>query len=105
MAPPDELSVVDIPEESRYELRLGERVIGFAAYRRRPGRIVFTHTEIDESVEGRGLGGRLAAGALDDVRRQGFEVAPLCPFIASYIKRHPEYHDLVVERYRERAVD
>jgi uncharacterized protein len=101
---PEDLDVVDGPEESRYELRLGEQVIGFAAYRKRAGRIVFTHTEIDESFEGEGHGSRLAAAVLDDARGQGLEVAPLCPFIASYIKRHPEYHDLVAERYRERVV-
>src|SRR4029077_5856536 len=56
--------VVDAPEASRYELRLEGRVIGFAAYRRRNDRIVFVHTEVDESYEGRGLGNRLAGAAL-----------------------------------------
>ena len=87
--------VVDAPEAGRYELRLGDRVIGFAAYRRRNDRIVFIHTKVDESYEGRGLGNRLAEAALDDVRRKGLVVVPLCPFIARYIQRHPEYHDLV----------
>jgi uncharacterized protein len=82
--------VIDVPEASRYELRLDGRLIGVAAYRRREGRIAFTHTEVDESCEGRGFGSRLAAAALDDARRQGLEVVPLCPFIAHYIDRHPE---------------
>ena len=82
--------VVDAPEASRYE-----RVIGFAAYRRRNDRIVFIHTEVDESYEGRGLGNRLAEAALEDVRGKGLVVVPLCPFIARYIQQHPEYHDLV----------
>jgi predicted GNAT family acetyltransferase/glutaredoxin len=90
-----EPEVVDVPEEGRYELRLGGRLIGIAAYRRRDSRIVFTHTEIDESCEGRGYGSRLAAAALEDARRQGLEVVPLCPFIARYVERHPEYHELV----------
>lgn len=90
-----EPEVVDVPEESRYELRLDGRLIGIAAYRRRDSRIVFTHTEIDESCEGRGYGSRLAAAALEDARRQGLDVVPLCPFIARYIERHPEYHELV----------
>jgi uncharacterized protein len=94
---------VDVPEASRYELRLGGRLIGIAAYRRRNGRIVFLHTEIDESVEGRGFGGVIASGALDDGRRQGLEVIPLCPFIAAYIERHPEYEDLVAPGYRDRS--
>jgi predicted GNAT family acetyltransferase len=91
--------VVDVPEASRYELRLDGRLIGLAAYRRRDGRIAFTHTEVDESCEGRGFGSLLAARALEDARRQGLEVIPLCPFIAHYIKRHPEHEPLVAAGY------
>ena len=87
--------VVDAPQSSRYELRLDGRLIGLAAYRRRDGRISFTHTEVDESCEGRGFGSRLAAAALDDARRQGLRVLPLCPFIAHYVEQHPEYQELV----------
>jgi len=97
-----EVEVVDAPEESRYELRLQGRLIGLAAYRRRNGRIAFTHTEVDESLEGRGFGSQLAAAALSDARRQGLEVVPLCPFIAHYIEQHPEYAELVALTYRER---
>jgi predicted GNAT family acetyltransferase len=98
-SPPEDAVVVDSPEASRYELRLGERVIGFVEYRLRPdGRLVLMHTEIDEECEGRGFGGRLAAGVLEDARRNGLEVTPLCPFIARYIALHPEYHDLVAVR-------
>jgi predicted GNAT family acetyltransferase len=86
---PEEAEIVDVPEASRYELRLGGRLIGLAAYRRRDGRIAFTHTEVDESCEGRGFGTRLAAAAVEDAARQGLEVVPLCPFIAHYIERHP----------------
>ena len=95
---PDELEVVDVPERQRYELRLGDRTIGEAAYRlsRNGKRIAFLHTEVDESVEGRGLGSRLAAAALEDVRRRGLAVVPLCPFMAHYINTHPEVQDLVI---------
>ena len=98
----EELEVVDVPERERYELRLGGRLIGEAAYHRSQNgkRIAFLHTEIDESVEGRGLGSRLAAAALEDVRRQGLEVVPLCPFMAHYIETHPELHDLVAASHR-----
>jgi len=83
-----------------HEIRLGDRRIGLAAYRRRDGRIAFTHTEIDESCEGRGFGSRLAAGALDDAQRQGLQVVPLCPFIARFVERHPEYGELVAPSHR-----
>ena len=90
-AGPDDAAVVDVPEESRYELRLGDRRIGLAAYRRHDDRIAFTHTEIDSACEGRGFGSRLIRGALDDAREQGLEIVPLCSFVAAFVKRHPEY--------------
>jgi uncharacterized protein len=97
-----ETEVVDVPEASRYELRLGGHLVGLAAYRRRDGRISFTHTEVDESCEGRGFGSRLAAAALEEARLQGLDVVPLCPFIAHYIERHPEYEPLGASGYRDR---
>ncbi len=88
--------VVDNPDRSRYEIHVGEERIGFSAYVVRPTRLIFTHTEVDEAVEGQGLGSKLAKGALDDVRARGLRITPRCPFIAAYIKRHPEYQELVV---------
>ena len=99
---PADAEVVDAPEASRYELRLGGRLVGLAAYRRRNGRIAFTHTEVDDDLEGKGFGSRLAQAALEDVGRHGLEVVPLCPFIAHYIDRHPEYQELVAPGYRDR---
>jgi predicted GNAT family acetyltransferase len=96
--PLGEAEVVDVPEESRFELRIGGRLIGVAAYHRREGRIALTHTEVAESAEGRGFGSLLAAAALEGARREGLEVVPLCPFIAHYIEGHPEYEQLVAAR-------
>ena len=95
----EQAEVADAPQASRYELRLGGRLIGLAAYRLRNGRIAFTHTEVDAGSEGRGFGSLLAAGALDDARRKGLTVVPLCPFIAHYVQSHPEYQDLVAPGY------
>ncbi len=57
---------------------------------------MFTHTEVFPEFEGKGVGSRLATGALDDVRARGLKLTPQCPFISAYIKRHPAYADLVV---------
>jgi hypothetical protein len=97
----DEAEVVHVPEAERYELRLHGRLIGLAAYRRHSGRIAFTHTEVDESLEGRGFGSRLVAAALEDTTKQKLEVIPLCPFVAHYIEQHPEYQALLPENYRQ----
>ena len=90
-AAPADADVVDVPEQSQYELRLGDRRIGLAAYRRSGERIAFTHTEIDAACEGRGFGSRLVQGALEDARAKGLEIVPLCSFVAAFVKRHPEY--------------
>jgi predicted GNAT family acetyltransferase len=47
-------------------------------------------------VQRRGLGSALVAGALDDARARGLRVVPICPFVDAYIRRHPDYADLVV---------
>ena len=90
-----DITVQDAPDRSQYEITVDGVVGGVAAYRTRPDRIVFTHTEVNDAFAGRGLGGTLARGALDDVRSRGLKVTPLCPFIAAYIRRHPEYADIV----------
>jgi predicted GNAT family acetyltransferase len=96
--------VADNPGEARYEIRSEGQLAGFAQYRLNDGRITFFHTEVDPGHEGAGLGGRLARAALDDARARDLAVVPLCPFIAAYIRRHPdEYLDLVVPDMRDRV--
>jgi predicted GNAT family acetyltransferase len=85
-----DIDVVDNHELRRFEITVDGKVAGFAVYRTEPGAVVFTHTEIDPAFEGQGLGSKLAAAALKDVRDRGLEIVPLCPFIAAYLKRHPE---------------
>jgi uncharacterized protein len=92
--------VRDAPDRSRFEITVDGELAGFAEYRSRPGRIVFTHTEIREAYQGRGLAARLIRAALDRARRGGLEVTPLCPYVADYIRRHADYLDLVDERHR-----
>jgi predicted GNAT family acetyltransferase len=57
--------------------------------------IVLVHTEVAASAEGHGLGSRLVAGALDDIRARGLRLVPVCPFVTAYLRRHPEQQDLV----------
>jgi predicted GNAT family acetyltransferase len=91
----DDVTISDNPDAHRYEVRVGGELAGFAEYRLVPGRVVFTHTEIDDAFEGRGLGSKLAGGALDAVRARDLTVTPQCPFIKSFIERHADYADLV----------
>lgn len=92
-----QLTVRDNREDDRFEAVDESGVVaGFSAYRRRGDRVVFTHTEVDDAFEGRGVGSTLVRGALDAVRDGGLRVVPLCPFVKSYIEQHPEYADLTV---------
>jgi predicted GNAT family acetyltransferase len=86
--------VVDNPERRRFELE-HDGDVAFSAYRREPGRIVITHTEVPEVFRGKGIGSALARGALDLVRASGDKLVARCPFIAAYIESHPEYQDLL----------
>ena len=95
MATAGELTVTDNAEKGRYEARAGAEVVGFIDYRLAPGRMTLLHTEVDPEVEGEGVGSLLVARALDDIRRRGLSVAPFCPFVLAFLKRHPEYSDLV----------
>ena len=56
--------------------------------------IVFTHTQVPPALEGQGVGSRLIAGALAQVREAGLKVVPACSFVAAYVQRHPEAADL-----------
>ncbi|MFC4587306.1 GNAT family N-acetyltransferase [Sphaerisporangium corydalis] len=91
------VDVSDNHDARRFEITVDGRIAGFAAYRRKPGQLVFTHTQMDDEFEGQGLGGRLIREALDSARGAGTSVVPLCPFVAAFIERHPEYADLVPE--------
>ncbi len=90
-----DVRVKDNPDELRYELRVDGELVGEIRYRRGPGSVVLVHTEIDPSLEGQGLGAVLVRGALEDIRSRGGRVVPYCPFVRAYLRRHPEYADLV----------
>jgi uncharacterized protein len=89
-------TVRDNPAELRYELLLDGGRIGEILYRVEPGAVALVHTEVDPAYEGHGLATRLIEGALDDLRERGLRVIPICPLVRAYIRRHPEYADLVV---------
>jgi len=95
-----DVRVVNNVEASRYEAYVGVELAGFSDYRIRPDVIVFTHTEVYDAFEGKGVGSALAKGTLEDVRAHGGTIVPLCPFLAAYIRRHDEFRDLVAEYYR-----
>jgi uncharacterized protein len=95
--PGEPVTVVDRPDRRRYEIEVDGARAGLLSYRldETAGVITHRHTEIDPAYGGRGLGSRLVRYALDDARRRRLAVTPVCPFVADFIQRHPEYSDLV----------
>jgi uncharacterized protein len=101
-----EITVVDVPEQSRYEARTSDgTVAGILMYKLADRLLVITHTEVEPEYEGQGVGGRLVQGALDDARQRGLHVLPICPFTKAWIERHPDYVDLVFGAPPSRVTD
>ncbi len=101
MAVAEQAYITNAPERERYELSLDGEVVGFTAYRARPGLIAFVHTEIDEHVQGQGLADKLIRFALEDARERDLAVLPFCPFVKAFIERHREFEPLVPKGYRK----
>lgn len=87
--------VTDNPDRSRFEVHVGGELAGFVNYRLRGQVINLIHTEVDARFQGAGLAGELAKASLDDARARHLAVVPTCPYIRSWIDRHPGYADLV----------
>jgi predicted GNAT family acetyltransferase len=90
------------PTQGRFELRVDGELVGWSEYRPAGASVIVAHTEIDERREGEGLGSVLVRAALDDIRASGKTVIPTCAFTAAYIRRHPEYVELVDPSLRDR---
>lgn len=79
----------------RYLITVDGRDAGYADYIQGDGVRDFHHTVIDPEFRGQGLSKPLIQAALDDTRAAGDKVRPLCSAVAGFIKKHPEYRDLV----------
>lgn len=86
------VDIVNNSAEREWEAFLDGELAGYAEYRTRPGRIVFTHTVVDPQFEGKGIGTELARTAVEDAVSNALRIVPICPFVRAWLKRHPEYH-------------
>jgi predicted GNAT family acetyltransferase len=96
----DNITIADDAAAHRFELRLGGEVAAWLEYNVLKDALLLSHTEVKPAFEGKGFASRLIAFTLDDVRRRGVHAIPVCPFVAGYLKKHPEYLDLVSEDSR-----
>lgn len=97
----DEVEVRNNEEAQQYEAEVNGD-LAFIRYERRDNSIIFIHTQVPEALEGHGIAAKMAKTALDDARARHLAVIPLCPYVASYIRRHPDYAGMVPAEYRAR---
>jgi predicted GNAT family acetyltransferase len=96
--------VNDNEAEERYEAEIDGQ-LAVIEYERAGDRIIFLHTEVPAALEGHGIAAKMARVALEDARARQLAVIPLCPYVASYIRRHPEYKTLVPQEYQGRVAE
>lgn len=92
--------ISDVPQVGQFVATIEGKRAGYIDYSLTARGMLIRHTEVDGAYEGQGVGGALSRFALDSARERGIEVIPICPFVAGWIMRHPEYSDLVIEAMR-----
>lgn len=90
-----DITITDKPELHRYEASIDGKLAGYCEYNVLSNAIMFTHTEVLPDYEGKGVGSAIARHVLDKARTQGQPVIPVCQFIAGWIRKHPDYVDIV----------
>jgi uncharacterized protein len=90
----DDVVVTHNEEAHRFEATV-DGLRSLITYRRFPDRIVYDHTEVSEPLRGKGLAAKLTRTSLDFARANHLRVVPLCPYVASFVRRHREYQDLL----------
>ncbi|AGC75617.1 hypothetical protein LX97_00309 [Nonlabens dokdonensis] len=80
--------------QKKYYFEIEEHV-AFIEYIKAQGNIYLTHTEVPKELEGRGIASNLVLKVLEEIDQNEWRLIPLCPFVATYIKRHPEWKKLV----------
>ncbi len=93
------LPLVRNEEKSRFELEV-DGYTAFAEYLEQGKVIKLTHTESPQELAGKGVGTAIVEKTLDYLKNNGYQFIPLCPFVFSYVKRHPEWKPLVPEQFR-----
>jgi predicted GNAT family acetyltransferase len=75
--------------KGQFEIMLGDEK-AILQYHRMEQHISLLHTEVPESSRGRGLGEQLVHAAMDFAHFNQLKVVPVCPFVKTYLQKHPE---------------
>lgn len=88
------ITVIQDTERSRFTATV-DGVLCVLDYQLQDGEMAITHTGVPSQVGGRGIAAELTRQALLMARANGWTVRPLCSYAAVYMRRHPEYNDLL----------
>jgi predicted GNAT family acetyltransferase len=88
------IEIIENSKKRRFEAQVGEHTAMMYRYYNEDS-LVITHTLVPDELSGQGLAAHMTRTVLDGARARGLSVVPICPYVAAYIKRHPEYQDLV----------
>jgi predicted GNAT family acetyltransferase len=81
-------------ESDRFTIAVDGQTVGLTQFADRDGQRVFTHTEVSDEFEGRGLATILIGEALQATRDAGLRIVAVCPMVAAYVDKHPEFGDI-----------
>jgi len=87
--------VTDNTARSRYELE-EEGLTAYADYRREPGRLYVDYVFAPEQLRGKGTADRLMRGVVAAAQADETPIVPICGYAAAWLKRHREFHHLIV---------
>ena len=93
----EDYELKDDVHRQQYEFRIGNYTPKIEYIKSINGEIYLTHTEVPRELEGKGIGSQLVEKTLQDIERQGLRLVPLCPSVAAYIKKHPEWRRIVMK--------
>ena len=88
--------LIENEKKHRNEFQNDDKIAKIYYIKSNNGEIYRVHTEVPASLGGRGVGSQLAEKTLADIERQGLRLVPLCPFVAGYIHKHPEWKRIVM---------
>jgi predicted GNAT family acetyltransferase len=92
----EDYELIDNKERRQYEFHIEKYTPRIEYIKSSNGEIYLTHTEVPPALNGRGIGSLLVEKSLKDIEDQGLRLVPLCPFVAAYIHKHPEWKRIVL---------
>lgn len=92
----DDYELIDNKKNRRYEFHVDNYIAKIEYLKSKNGDVYLTHTEVPTAIEGRGIATKLVEKTLQNIDEQHLKVIPICSFVASYIRRHPQWHHIVL---------